>query len=969
LASGTIQGLANHTVLISRDGRECDIADSCSPIRDRDATVVGAVLVFRDVTEEYVAQQALRDGAARVNAVLNTVVDGIVTFHADDNRVQSANPAVELMFGYGGVEVIGQSLSLLIPEFVQHQQEPHVMGIEHEVVGRRKDGSIFPLEMAISEMWLSGRRYFTGIFRDITERKEVEANQKVLDQRLRDQQFYTRSLIESNIDALITTDPGGVITDVNQQMEALTGCTRGELIGTPFKNYFSDPHRADAGIKRVLSDKKVSNYELTARARDGQETEVSYNASVIYDRERRLQGVFIAARDVTERKRLDQVLQEKNLELENARLVADKANLAKSEFLATMSHEIRTPMNGVIGMIDVLQQSNLNGPQLEMTNIIHDSAFALLEVINDILDFSKIEANKLEIEFIPLSVAEVVESACENMNHMASKKEVELTLFVDPAIPAEVLGDPGRLRQVLINLTNNAIKFSCGLARTGRVAVRVLLEARHEDRVMLEFRVIDNGIGIDEATRGRLFTAFVQADTSTTRHFGGTGLGLAISGQLVDIMGGKINVQSEPGKGSVFSMHIPFGLMTQETEQPQDQNLVAGLSCLVMRGPEGLANDIASYLSYDKAVVEQATELASARQWMDSHPPGVCIVIIDASVTDSLFDELRVAASARVEQTIHFVVIDRGLGHRLRGDWDVGEGELVQVDGNFLTRKALLKAVAVAAGRLHAPDLENSPVELKVASVPMSREEARLQGSLILVAEDNEYNQKVIWQQLMLLGRIADIANNGEDALKRWQSGAYAILITDLHMPLMDGYELTAAIRAAEDGKTRIPIIAFTANALKGEAEHCKAVGMDDYLSKPVQLAQLRAMLKKWQPIVHSEPIQKVDMAKVVDVQVLAALIGEDEATLREFLNDFRTSATQIAHDLRTACRAGDAAATGALAHKLKSSARSVGALALGDVCNAMEQAGKVGNAIELAVLLPQFELALASVDAFLLAY
>ncbi len=511
LAQGTIQGLANHTVLIARDGSERTIADSCAPIRDREGQVVGAVLVFRDVSDEDAARQSMRDSAALIQTILDTVVDGIITLHASGGIVERANSAAERMFGYTAAELIGQDFSLLIPELDRGQRngtleyygasdEARAVGLGREVVGQRKDGSTFPLEIAVSEMWLGGKRYFTGILRDIsarkraeralqeagalqnaifnsanfssiatdakgviqifnvgaermlgytaadvmnkitpadisdpqeviarakalsaelstpiapgfealvfkasrgiediyeltyirkdgsrfpaivsvtalrdaqdaiigylligtdnTARKQVEAEQERLGQRLRDYQFYTRSLFESNIDALMTTDPAGIITDVNEQMEALTGCTRDELIGAPFKNHFTDPQRAEAAIRLVLNEKKVTDYELTARARDGKETVVSYNAATFYDRNRRLQGVFAAARDVTERKRLDLVLQEKNAELESARSVAEKANLAKSDFLSSMSHELRTPLSAILGFAQLMDSGS-----------------------------------------------------------------------------------------------------------------------------------------------------------------------------------------------------------------------------------------------------------------------------------------------------------------------------------------------------------------------------------------------------------------------------------------------------------------------------------------------------------------------------------------------------------------------------------------------------------------------------------
>ena len=678
-------------------------------------------------------------------------------------------------------------------------------------------------------------------------------------------------------------------------------------------------------------------------------------------------------------------------DLEHARLEAEQANQAKSVFLATMSHEIRTPMNGVIGMVDVLQQSSLKGPQVEMVNIIHDSAFALLSIIDDILDFSKIEAGKLQIESVPMSVADVVDTACETMDSLALKKRVELTLFSDPSIPSQVMGDAGRLRQILVNLTSNAIKFSSGQQRKVRVSVHLMLAESTPEQVMLEFRVTDNGIGMDEATQARLFTPFTQADSSTTRIYGGTGLGLAISRQLIKLMGGEITVQSEPGKGSMFSVRLLFKRLP---EQPDvNPKLVAGLPCLVVGGTEGIADDIAAYLVHAGALVERVADLAAVKEWIASRPPGLCIVLIDTAGDNPPLDKLRAAALAHPEQETRFVAIRRGQRREPR----LEDSDLVSVDGNALTRRALLKAVAIAAGRAKEPDREGLPGGAKATLTPLLREEARRRGSLILVAEDNEINQKVILQQLTLLGQTVDIASNGREALELWQSGDYGILITDLHMPEMDGYELTAAIRAAETSvsetnKPRAPVIAFTADALKGEAEHCRAVGMDDYLSKPVQLVNLKAMLKKWLPVaVEAVPIQSTQNNPLdsfntpippptpslkggkntapVDVNVLKALVGDDAATIRDFLHDFRLSAAKIAVELRTACATGQAGAAGALAHKFKSSARSVGALALGELCAEMEKSGKAGDSEALTMLLSKFEQELASVEGYIEGY
>ena len=330
-------------------------------------------------------------------------------------------------------------------------------GIEdiYELTYIRKDGSRFPAVVSVTAL-RDAQDAIIGyllIGTDNTARKLVEAEQKKLDQRLRDQQFYTRSLIESNIDALMTTDPSGIITDVNKQMEALTGCTRDELIGAPFKNYFTDPERAEAAIKLVLSEKKVTDYELTACARDGKKTVVSYNATTFYDRDRTLQGVFAAARDVTERKRVE-------AELQQAKAVAESASRTKSDFLASMSHEIRTPMNAIIGIADLLAKTPLSPEQDKYVQIFRRAGDNLLNLINDILDLSKVEASQLELERTSFSLKDHLEKVTEMVAARADEKGLALVCEIAPDVPTNLVGDPTRLRQVLLNLLGNAIKFT-----------------------------------------------------------------------------------------------------------------------------------------------------------------------------------------------------------------------------------------------------------------------------------------------------------------------------------------------------------------------------------------------------------------------------------------------------------------------------------------------------------------------------
>jgi signal transduction histidine kinase/DNA-binding response OmpR family regulator len=640
------------------------------------------------------------------------------------------------------------------------------------------------------------------------------------------------------------------------------------------------------------------------------------------------------------------------------------ANRAKDLFLASMSHEIRTPMNGIIGTLDVLQQSSLIAPQLELVDLIRESADSLLRIIDDILDFSKIEAGRLDIEHLPMSVAQVVEKSCNLVNRLAERKGGALTVFADPAIPAMVLGDASRLRQVLINLINNAIKFSSGREHPGRVSVRAVLVHRQADNAVVEFRVTDNGIGMDKGTLARVFTSFTQADASTTRKYGGTGLGLVICKQLASLMGGEIAVETKVNAGSTFTVRVPFHLAPELADAEQSPSEIKGLTCLVVGGHAGLADDLAAYLEADAASVSRVPDLAAAREWNLECPLGPAVWVVDASEDLPALAELKSALPARADLAPRVVLVVIGRGQR-RNPRAEGDG-VITIDGNALNRHALAKAVAIAAGRASAEPEAPSGNHRTTRALAPSRDEALRQRRLILVAEDNEINQKVIYQQLDLLGYAADVASTGREAFKRFQSGNYALLLTDLHMPEMDGYDLTLQIRVAEGGRARMPIIALTANALRGESERCLAVGMDDYLSKPAPLAVLAVALEKWLPAANpAKALQDLSSAPV-QVSVLEALVGTDPQLIREFLQAFAVSAGRSATELVEACGKQQSKDAAEIAHKLKSSARSVGALRLGELCAAIEVAGTAGDLRLLTELGPDFEREMAVVDGYL---
>ena len=1100
LEHGSIQGLANHTVLIARDGGECDIADSCAPIKNREDLVIGAVLVFRDVTVEYAAQQTLSDNAALIQTILNTVVDGILTFHARDKIVETVNPAAERMFGYSAAELIGQHFNLLIPELDKDPSDDsslecystvdgvHTINPGREVVGRRKDGSVFPMEMAINQMWIGGQRHFTGILHDVTARKhaedallkvgalqsaifnsanfssiatdakgviqifnvgaermlgytaadvmnkitpadisdpqeviarakalsvelettitpgfealvfkasrgiediyeltyirkdgsrfpavvsvtalrddqdeiigylligtdntarkQIEAEQKQLAQRLRDHQFYTRSLFESNIDALMTTDPSGIITDVNKQMEALTGCTRDELIGAPFKNYFTDPDLAETSILLALSEKKVTNYELTARAIDGKETVVSYNATTFYDRDRKLQGVFAAARDVTERKRLDQALLDKNIELEYAKAAAEKANLAKSDFLSSMSHEIRTPMNAIIGMSHLALTTELTPRQSDYIKNIQSSSRHLLCIINDILDFSKIEAGKLTIESTEFELEKVLSNVANLITEKTTAKGLELIFNIDKNVPQVLIGDPLRLGQILINYSNNAIKFT----EQGEINIIIKLKEQTDKDVLIYCAVSDTGIGLEYEQIGRLFQKFSQADASTTREFGGTGLGLVISKELAELMGGKVGVMSKYGEGSTFWFTAHLGKGGNQPRKLALSDGWQGMRVLVVDDNENarlVLTELLNNMGFIPDHVDSGKEAIGAVNRADAQGMPYEIVFLDWQMPEMNGVEtakqlLELKLSCSIPHTI--IVTTYGCEDIINSAEEVG---IIEVLIKPVSASALFDSIV----RLFGGFVDRSFIQIDALSDIVHRL-ATIKGAHILLVEDNELNQQVAIELLRDVGFVVDLAENGRIAVDKIKALLYDIVLMDMQMPVMDGVMATQLIR--KDGRFNdLPVVAMTANAMQRDRENCLAAGMNDHLTKPIEPEDLWKMLLKWIKPRHTKSSEVAVIAQaIIDVDLPVGIEGLDITNglrrvldkkslylsmLHKFVAGQKTTATQIL----TALEAQDWGTAEHLAHTLKGVSGNIGATDLQRLAERLETAIK----------------------------
>ena len=519
-----------------------------------------------------VREVLLKMGALQ-DAIFNSQNFSIIATDAQ-GLIQIFNVGAEHMLGYDAADVV----NLISPADISDAEElaaraaalsaefntPVALGYDalifkamrslednHELTYIRRDGSRLQAIVSVTAL-RDAQGVVIGsllIGTDNTARKQVEAEQALLDQRLRDQQFYTRSLIEANIDALITTDLNGVISDVNHQMEAITGCTRDELIGAPFKNYFTEPAAAELAMKRALQTGKVSNFELTAIAKDGKETEVSYNASTIYDRERRLQGVFASARDVTEYKLFEQRLQNNNIELELAKAIAEKANLAKSEFLSSMSHELRTPLNAVLGFAQLMASDNpppSDNQKLSIDQILQ-AGWYLLRLINEILDLAMIESGKVTISKESILLADVLLDCQSMIDPQAQTRGIEM-IFPVIDMPLYVFADRTRLKQVMVNLLSNAIKYN---QHEGSVTVEYAM--RGEGRIRISVK--DAGKGLSPEQVAQLFQPFNRLGQDAGNEEG-TGIGLVVTKQLVELMGGVIGVESNVGVGSVFWIEL-----------------------------------------------------------------------------------------------------------------------------------------------------------------------------------------------------------------------------------------------------------------------------------------------------------------------------------------------------------------------------------------------------------------------------
>jgi PAS domain S-box-containing protein len=999
----TVISLTDHPMLIGREGTERLIADSCAPISGIGGTVVGAVLVFRDVTEDYRRIAEIRESRERFAQIAAQSRELI--WEVDSQGIYTyVSLTCSLLLGYSEDEVVGKlHFYDLHPEegreefrreaFKIFEQKLPFTDFNNRFVG--KDGQVFDvLTNGIPILDDDGNLLgYRGSNKDITEQRKSEEALRLHNEEVARERRNLQMIFDSVQIGLALIDADAVIRRANDDFAGLAGRQVEEIL-------MRRPGEALSCASLYLTHQRCGETPncktcpvrvlLTRVLREGISVwGVEVNKELVRDGEPRsawlningspltIDGsphVLLSVIDITSRKNME-------LSLAQAKEAAEAADRAKSGFLANMSHEIRTPMNGVIGMIGLLLDTGLTPEQHQYAQIVRSSGESLLSLLNDILDFSKIEARKLELETMDFDLRTTLEDIAEMLAIKAQKKGLEMVCLIAPETPSWLRGDPGRLRQIIVNLGENAVKFT----HQGGVTIQARLAAEDGRCATLRFSITDTGIGIPKDKLSILFSPFTQVDSSTTRKYGGTGLGLAISKQLAQMMGGQIGAESEEGQGSTFWFTAVFEKQAvAQMHEPQPLADLKGLKALVVDAHDTNRLLVTKLLtSWGCRPVEAADGKSALAMLVQSARDGdpFQVMLIDNLMPDMDGAELgrRIKENAEIQNTR--LVMMTSLGQR----GDAARLEKIGFSGYLtkpLRQSQLHECLALVMGR------EGHPAG-KAARALVTRHtvtESLKRRVRILLAEDNSTNQMVVLKILEKLGYRADAVANGREAIDTLERIPYDLVLMDCQMPEMDGFEASRRIRSGESKVLNpgIPIIAMTAYAMKGDRERCLAAGMNDYLAKPIQTEEFAGTLERW----LGKPLDEGDAAGISPEASSPAKSGEAspaqtgntsgaapaeavifdrDGFLKRIMGDVdlaRTLADAFLGDmpaqieqLKTAIATGDIRLAGQQAHRIKGAASNVGGMALQGVASSMELAGKAGGDSKmLESMMPRME-------------
>ena len=1008
---------------VTKAGSTVQVSVTLASLLDENGQVVGEVGIGRDMTALTQAQCALVHANERLEArvhertaeltlnetLLRAVMDampGVVVFLDAQQRHQLFNRRLEEWLALDAEAIRGKTfcevssdgnLSSCLP-YLQRAQAGEA--VRFEWLYRAPDGALRDIDTSLVPVPAVGGENsgvsggIASFSMDITERKRADATLR--DSLARNRVLVT--MVERSTDSIHARDLNGNVTYWNQGAERVTGFSAAEAIGQPLRSL----HQREAsegelaGVLARIRAGRATDSEGRRLSKSGHMMDVAIRTEPLFDEHDRLSGEVTVLRDITETKNDVR-------ELRRAKEVAEAANRAKSEFLANMSHEIRTPLNGVLGLTELVLDSELTREQRTDLELVQTAGRSLMTILNDILDFSKIEAGQLQIEAFEFAPADSIADTLKLLAPRAHLKGLTLSCEAH-GTPLRLIGDPGRLRQIVMNLVGNAIKFTA----RGEVAVTVSTLAgethansapQPDATVMLQVSVRDSGIGIAPEQHATIFDAFTQADASTTRRFGGTGLGLSISAKLVRLMGGSIRVESIPEQGSTFSFTLQCGVPVSSpapAPAPVAGALAAldGHTVLVVEDntsySAALLRMLAGWGMLPAVASDGESALAMLRQASSQGRP-YALLLLDVLLPG--MDGYAVARQVKAEpHLVGNVVVVTGAGQR-------GDG----------ARWLELGAAAYLSKPVQAAELFEALVALisrpagKAPSSLVTRHSLReaRQGASVLVAEDNETNQVVVRRVLKKLGYRVQMANNGQEALDAIARETFDLVLMDMQMPGMGGLEAAAAIRVGEaGGSLRVPIVALTAGAMQADRDSCLAAGMDDFLSKPYTAAEIDAVIKRWLPNQRgpsrqawagsdadaaaseigaqaletpsrasaakpARPAAKAQ-SRALDVAVLKGCIGDDDEGVDEFLRSYLDSSAKAAVALREARRARRADTFSGISHSLKSTARTVGATEVGELCAQLEAAGQQSDwsTIDAAMLHFDALLAAAAADA-----